>query len=268
MGHAKTSKECPLRYIELRALQTTTTEGSSASVQETSISGQPHSPPATTSQHAEQGLSELSDRAPCESVSEFQHPTMQPATRLELILLAQNSHGLPPNQLSAKIVQEPPTLSVDKVSPPPNPTSARSLRYDDPRAIYERYVKDRESWYKAQRPGTYVNNRMYRQARGLPLGFKKESYEWCLDYKRMGKHCTASTGQRDWTKEEMMAYLDWDNKENERIEAEIAQELQDGRFEVGRRGADEVWRRAEEDSAGQQILYEAQQDKSCIIVQP
>lgn len=49
----------------------------------------------------------------------------------------------------------------------------------------------------------------------------------------MGKHCTASTGKRDWTKEEMMAYLDWDNEENERIEAEIAQELQDGRFVKG-----------------------------------
>lgn len=176
LGHAKTSKECPLRYVELRALQTATPEGSSVSVQETPISSQAHSPPATTSQHEEQGLSELSDRAPCESVSEFQHPTMQPAARSEPFLQAEIPHDPPPNHLSAEIVQEPPTLPVDRVSPPPDPTSARSLRYDDPRAIYERYVKDRESWYKAQRPGTYVNNRMYRQARGLPLGFKKESY--------------------------------------------------------------------------------------------
>lgn len=84
----------------------------------------------------------------------------------------------------------------------------------------------------------------------------------------MGKRCTTSTGKRDWTKEEMTAYLDWYSEENERIEAKIAQELRDGQFEVGRRGADEVWRRAEEDSTGQQVLYEAQQDESCIIVQP
>jgi hypothetical protein len=30
----------------------------------------------------------------------------------------------------------------------------QSVRYDDPRAIYERYVTAREIWYKAQRPGT------------------------------------------------------------------------------------------------------------------
>ena len=29
----------------------------------------------------------------------------------------------------------------------------------------------------------------------------------------MKKQCTTSTGSRDWTKEEMMAYLDWSNAE-------------------------------------------------------
>jgi hypothetical protein len=35
----------------------------------------------------------------------------------------------------------------------------------------------------------------------------------------MSKRCITSTGSREWTKEEMMAYLDWSKAEDERIEA-------------------------------------------------
>ena len=48
-----------------------------------------------------------------------------------------------------------------------------------------------------------------------------DSYEWCLDYKQMIKHCRTSTGSREWTKEEMMAYLDWSEAEDKRIEAQV-----------------------------------------------
>jgi hypothetical protein len=56
----------------------------------------------------------------------------------------------------------------------------------------------------------------------------------------MGKYCYTDTGKRDWTKEEMMVYLDWDSKENERINAKAVEDLQKGRFDVGRRGVGEV----------------------------
>ncbi|KAL9564051.1 hypothetical protein ACKAV7_011825 [Fusarium commune] len=81
-------------------------------------------------------------------------------------------------------------------------------RYDDPRAIYQRYVAARDAWYKAQPRGSIKTNQQYRRALGLPLRYDKSSYQWCLDWKQMGKRCDTPTGSRDWTKEEMMAYLD------------------------------------------------------------
>ena len=62
----------------------------------------------------------------------------------------------------------------------------------------------------------------------------------------MGKHCRTSTGFRDWTKEEMMAYLDWDNSENDRVDAQVAAKMESNHFS-SRRGMGEVWRAAERD---------------------
>jgi hypothetical protein len=39
----------------------------------------------------------------------------------------------------------------------------------------------RDDWYEAQPPGTSLDNRQYRRAMGLPLGYLKASYSWCLD---------------------------------------------------------------------------------------
>jgi hypothetical protein len=55
----------------------------------------------------------------------------------------------------------------------------------------------------------------------LPLRYSKKSYEYCLDYKQMGRHCKVKRPWRDWTKEEQIAYLDWDHAENERVEAQV-----------------------------------------------
>ena len=102
---------------------------------------------------------------------------------------------------------------------------------------------------------------------GLPLRFNKKSYEWCLDYKQMTQECVTSAGSRDWLKEEMMAYLDWDKSENDRIDAQVALEVQDG--PSNRRGMGELWRRAERDGEEQQALYAAgQENDDCIIVRP
>ena len=104
---------------------------------------------------------------------------------------------------------------------------------------------------------------------GLPLRYSKESFKWCLDYKQMGKRCTTSTGSREWTKEEMMAYLDWDKSETDRVEARVAQETENGRLFSGRRGMGELWEMAQQDIDEQQALYSAiEQEESCIIVQP
>jgi hypothetical protein len=82
---------------------------------------------------------------------------------------------------------------------------------------------------------------------GLPLGYPKASYSWCLDYKHMGKCCITSTGLREWTKEEMMAYLDWDKAEADRIEAQVAEETENGRLFTSRRGMGKLWEMAQRD---------------------
>ncbi|EXK26753.1 hypothetical protein FOXG_22256 [Fusarium oxysporum f. sp. lycopersici 4287] len=96
---------------------------------------------------------------------------------------------------------------------------ARALRYDDPQAIYQRYTAVREAWYKAQPPSSIKTNQQYRKATGLPLRYSKADYDWCLDWKQMIKCCEMPIGSREWTKEEMMAYLDWDKSENDRLDA-------------------------------------------------
>lgn len=47
-------------------------------------------------------------------------------------------------------------------------------------------------------------------------------YDWCLDWKQMTRCCETPTGSREWTKEEMMAYLDWDKSENDRLDVKVA----------------------------------------------
>jgi hypothetical protein len=90
---------------------------------------------------------------------------------------------------------------------------------------------------------------------GLPSRYGKKSYEWCLDYKQMTKHCRTSTGSREWTKEEMMAYLDWSEAEDKRIEAQVAREME-GNLGRQRQGMGEVWRMVDRDIEEQEALYE------------
>ncbi|KAH7461505.1 hypothetical protein FOMA001_g18980 [Fusarium oxysporum f. sp. matthiolae] len=130
------------------------------------------------------------------------------------------------------------------------------LRYDDPRAIYQRYTAAREDWYKAQPPGSTKTDQRYRKAMGLPLQYSKADYDWCLDWKQMTRCCETPTGSREWTKEEMMAYLDWDKSENDRLDVKVADEIVVAPFS-SRRGPGEIWRACEEDSKEQQALYSA-----------
>ncbi|KAM4060424.1 hypothetical protein HRG_014251 [Hirsutella rhossiliensis] len=89
---------------------------------------------------------------------------------------------------------------------------------------------------------------------GLPLRYSKAEYNWCLDWKQMTKRCVIATGSREWTKEEMVAYLDWDKSENNRLDARAADEIVVQPFS-SRRGPGEIWRACEKDSEEQQTLY-------------
>ncbi|ENH69889.1 hypothetical protein FOC1_g10009394 [Fusarium oxysporum f. sp. cubense race 1] len=67
----------------------------------------------------------------------------------------------------------------------------------------------------------------------------------------MGSHCKVGRGIRDWTKEEMMSYLDWDKLETERVERNVEKEIQAQPF-LTYRGIGYVWRAAEKDAEDQQ----------------
>ena len=70
----------------------------------------------------------------------------------------------------------------------------------------------------------------------------------------MGKRCIMQNGSRDWTKEEMMAYLDWDRAEDDRVEAMVAAEMESNPFSK-RRGMREIWEAATADCEAQEALY-------------
>lgn len=64
----------------------------------------------------------------------------------------------------------------------------------------------------------------------------------------MGQRCRSSRPTRDWTKKEMMAYIDWDFEETERIEAQVECGMGNNSKEASRRGMGEIWQQAEEDT--------------------
>jgi hypothetical protein len=76
---------------------------------------------------------------------------------------------------------------------------------------------------------------------GLPLRYSKTEYSWCLDWKQMNKHYRTGHVSREWTKEEMIAYLDWDHSERERVEAEVEQEFQQYGTVNRMRGTAHLW---------------------------
>jgi len=134
-------------------------------------------------------------------------------------------------------------------------TASGTARYDSPQAIYQRYTAARSVWYAAQPRGSIRTNQEYRRAKGLPLRYDKRSYVWSLDYIQMDKHCTTSTGSREWTKEEMMAYLDWSKAEDQRIDALVAADMSGNPFASRRRGTRAIWDMVERDMEEQSALY-------------
>lgn len=62
--------------------------------------------------------------------------------------------------------------------------------------------------------GSIKTNKQYQQAMRLPLQYRKADYDWCFDWKQMNKRYTTPTSSKEWTEEEMIAYLDWDRFKN------------------------------------------------------
>lgn len=64
-----------------------------------------------------------------------------------------------------------------------------------------------------------------------------------------------------------MAYLYWNKAEDERIEAQVAEEMGDNPLANRRRGVKDIWERIEADSRKQEALHLASgRTEDCIIV--
>ncbi|KAF4460349.1 transposase, partial [Fusarium albosuccineum] len=97
------------------------------------------------------------------------------------------------------------------------------LSADHALIIFQRYEEARETWYATLAKRGEKTNRAYREAMKLPLEYDEKDYEWCRDYKQMGKDCTEE-GSREWREEEMMSYLNWDQAEQRRAEESVLKE--------------------------------------------
>lgn len=230
-GHAMSSKACPLRYAHLLPSPTAAPPNTL--------------PPSSTSITASLPVPDSSFS------SILSRQQIAPPARLSdqeriPFPFPSDSISLPS---SSAVVSASPDIPLSVPLPEPE------LRYDDPRAVYHRYVAARTEWYDKLPRGSLKTNQQYRRAMGLPQRYNKTSYDWCLDYKQMGKLCTATRPGREWSKEEMMAYLDWTNAEDQRAESRVAQEMGDNPLANQRRGMADIWKGVEQDIVEQQALY-------------
>ena len=60
---------------------------------------------------------------------------------------------------------------------------------------------------------------------------------------------------RAWTKEEMMAYIDWDKAEEDRINGIVRKDIETNGFGTRRRGQGHLWAEVDRDIEEQNRLY-------------
>ncbi|KAM4058364.1 MULE transposase [Hirsutella rhossiliensis] len=246
VGHRMTAKACPLRFGEL--LQETTSSMHSRSVSPSEI--------VPSSQYVQAALDAQEPELATEPPTDASLATDLGSVAGTLTILPTTAPDHPPAQSDSgpvpgpprdatELLVSPPPISPDLPAPPPP-------KYDSPEAIHKSYTAARSAWYAAQPAGSIKTNQQYRKAMRLPA-----------------RHCATTTGLRAWTKEEMMAYLDWSHAEDQRVEAQIMKEMGDNPLANTRRGVADIWRQVEKDSREQETLYSAHVEADdCIFVEP
>lgn len=222
-GHRMNAKVCPLRYDHLLE----------PPPQESALP-----PQVTTTTHT---TTHTSSRSVTRSVS--------PGSPSGASIISETITTIHTTTHTTTRVLSPPAAM------PAATAEAPVLRAGDPRAIYQRYKESRAAWYATLPRGAPKTNQLYRKAMGLPMRYSKAEYDWCLDYKQMGRRCKEGRSIREWTKEEQMSYLDWDKAENERVEHNIEIEMAQQPFSR-RRGMQGIWNAAEEDLEVQERWYQ------------
>ncbi|KAJ3453255.1 hypothetical protein MRS44_017502 [Fusarium solani] len=244
VGHSRTSKSCPLRQEEVLLESSASHLAESLTTSTQMLAG--------WSQEAENALASQI-RIPCSSVD--QPIDVEEAQSQDTIVVGGTSPQ--PSRASGEPELPMPSQSTPLPSSTlPTSRKAQVLPYYAPEAVYQRYVAARAAWYKSQPAGSLKTNQAYRGAMGLPQRYSKETYAWCQDYKQMGRFCyLPQGGRREWAREEMMAYIDWDYEEIRRTDAQVQQQLGNNSKEKSRRGMAEIFREAEEDTRVQEARY-------------
>ena len=260
LGHTMTSRACPLRHAELFqsqkspgdvAAQATSTMVASAVTSEGTVlpRGSKATPVPATVGQTEAGPTAMNQKLANDTVAVQELPGNTAESPISAVSEVADCIVVRPASAGRAVTVQEGVLEV---------AEAPKLRYDDPQVIHQRYIEAKEAWYSTQPRGSIKTNQQYRRAIGLPQRYNKASYTWCLDWKQMGAQCNTPKGSRDWTKEEMMAYLDWSTAEENRVEALLAAEMADNPFSK-RRGMREIWETAAADSETQQILFSTKQ---------
>lgn len=137
-----------------------------------------------------------------------------------------------------KLAEAAPTTHTSIEATPSGSSSPRTAgkpqvfepsRHGDPSVIYRAYVEAREAWYKTLPRGSIKTNQEYRRSSDMPLRYDRRCYEWCMSADGMRPLRITPRGTRNWTKEEMMAYLDWSQVCGGRIEERVLVEANTGR---------------------------------------
>lgn len=252
LGHTMASKACPLRYEDLFQLSKSTASVAGQMTKERVSTTVEAATAESTAARTSLGDTEAPITAPVQPLMSNMAADHTAASQTSVV--PKVADCIVVDQAEAVHTATPQTAAVQALENPTEPIQAAALRYDDPRAIYQRYAAARDAWYKAQPRGCIKTNQQYRKAMGLPQRYDKASYQWCFDWKQMGKHCAMQKGFRDWTKEEMMAYLDWSKAEEDRVEARVAAEMA-GRPFSSRRGMRDIWEAAAIDSETQEAFF-------------
>ncbi|EJP65070.1 transposase-like protein [Beauveria bassiana ARSEF 2860] len=233
IGHTMTSKSCPLRYTELFQPPASVTEITAHTTSIVVSDAVATTAAEATTAHATIGQKDehlmVAMQAPTGYVRDDQ--------ALEVQALADRESGSHTSTVetvadciivNSTVVQQAAVAESSVVGK----STAPKLRYNDPQAIYQRYVESRQAWYDAQPRGSVKTNQQYRKAMGLPQRYNRAELAWCLDWKQM----------------------DWDKAEEDRVEAKVAAEMEANPFS-DRRGMGDIWEAAAADCVAQEALY-------------
>jgi hypothetical protein len=155
-------------------------------------------------------------------------------------------------------VQEVESLSPEPENPPIQ-ADTRPIWPGRIELIYQAYLAEKTTWLAAN---PTVQPAQYRSKRGLQKWSKaacdRRSLRWHLPLKRLNLETeTLIEGQPKWTDEEIYAWLDWDQQQEQVIEQQVEAEVvaAGGYGGDSRRGVSHIHAQIDTESRGQTQQY-------------